>query len=152
MSLVVRSKDRSRWERPFSGTSLCCLGGARSWNGGGSLMGFPCWWTATAFVRCPEVKGLMPYVEHIPLWRRVWLSTKSLLKMVPPTVLIKEGKSCFCSMVEILRECVWKTHVNGLVTNIFIPDAGLLWYFKYHLKNKIALERRYFLQSLYTRH
>lgn len=41
----------------------------------------------------------------------------------------------------ILRECVWKTSMRGLVTNTFIFVAVLLRYFRYHLKSKIALER-----------
>uniref|UniRef100_A0A0L8HND8 Uncharacterized protein n=1 Tax=Octopus bimaculoides TaxID=37653 RepID=A0A0L8HND8_OCTBM len=72
-----------------------------------------------------------------------------MIKMIPPTGLSKEGEACFFCTVAVLKECIWRTRMEGLGTGSYISGPGLLTYFKYHLKSKIGLEKRTLSATVY---
>lgn len=81
----------------------------------------------TCILEVSEISELIIYVKHeLSHLGRIRLSIKLIVKIVPPTGLTMKGKACFCCMVVILRECVWKTRMKGLNISTFISGAGLL--------------------------
>ena len=95
-----------------------------------------------ALVQCPAICDLWAYVEQL-LSRlgRIDLSTESIVNIVAPPSLQKEGKAVFLTLVAMAKECVWWSRLKGLQTNTFLSDQPLINFFKYHLKRKIRVER-----------
>lgn len=91
-----------------------------------------------ALVQCSVLSSLIIYVEHLLYLGRIQLSSESIIKGVSPTRLTMESEACFLCIAVILKECVWRTRMQGLATGSFVSGP---YFFKYHLKCKIGLEK-----------